>query len=334
MKILIVGGTGTISYYVVKACIKEDMEVHVLNRGNHPDRMQTGANYIKGDINNNSQMRLILKNEYYDAVIQFVGFSVKDVKRDMDLFKGKTNQYIFISSASVYQKPVTHYPITEQTPLDNPYWDYAQNKIKCEEYLNEVKDLNVTIVRPSHTYDERMIVANMVSWQHEYGHIHRLLNGKPIIVPGDGTSLWTLTHAEDFAHSFISLIGNKKAYNQAYQITSEEVYTWDQLTHILAKALGVKAKIIHIPTDFIIKYMPEMEGPLLGDKTWSAIFDNTKIKSMTSHYRSNIRYEDVVDQVINYYKQNQNMKLVNEKYELAYDEIIEQYNYAFKGETR
>lgn len=326
MKVLIIGGTGTISYYVVKECLSRNMDVFVLNRGNHPSRMQEGVRHIKADINDTKTVGDLLENHYFNTVIEFVGFVEKDVLRDVEMFREKTDQYIFISSASAYQKPVKIYPMTEETPLSNPFWSYSQNKIKCEMFLKEVKDLNITIVRPSHTYDERMIVANMVRWQYEYAHIQRLLNGKPVIVPGDGTSLWTLTHAEDFAHSFVSLIGNKKTYGQAYQITSEEVYTWDQLTHILANALGVKAKIIHIPTDVIINHIPEMEGPLLGDKTWSAIFDNSKIKSLTKDYRSKIRYEDVVEKVINHYDQQTDLKCISQTYEKLYDQLIKAYH--------
>ena len=325
MKILIIGGTGTISTYVVDKCLKLGMDVTIMNRGRSNKPLQKDAKWIIGDINNEQEVSELLEDKHYDSVIQFVAFTKNQVERDVRLFKGKTDQYIFISSASAYHKPVEDYPITENTPLHNPYWEYSRNKIACEEYLNKVKDLNVTIVRPSHTYDNKMIMAVMTRWGYDYAHIQRLLDGKPIIVPGDGTNVWTITHASDFANSFVYLIGNKKAYNDVFHITGNKLYTWDQLTNILAKELGVKPNIVHIPSDFIIKYMPEMEGPLLGDKSWSAIFDNSKIKSISKEYTSNIGYEDVVKNVIKYYKENPDTHKISQDYEVLYDKVVEIY---------
>ncbi|MBN2300190.1 MAG: hypothetical protein JXC31_03270, partial [Acholeplasmataceae bacterium] len=196
--------------------------------------------------------------------------------------------------------------------------------------LNNVKDLNITIVRPSHTYDNKMIMAIMSRWQFEYAHIKRLIENKPIIIPGDGTSVWTITHAADFANSFVYLIGNKKAYNEVFHITGEKLYTWEQLTNITAKALGVKANIIHIPTDFIVQNMPEMVGPLLGDKSWSAIFDNSKIKTISKEYTSKIGYEDVIDDVIKYYKEHVELQKISDDYEKLYDKTIKLYQNQIK----
>jgi nucleoside-diphosphate-sugar epimerase len=329
MKILIIGGTGTISTYVVSKCLEMKMNVTVMNRGSHNDSMPNGVKLIVGNINDEEETKKLLSDKYFDSVIQFVAFTKEHVERDVRLFKGKTDQYIFISSASAYHKPVEDYPFTEKTPLLNPYWDYSRNKIACEEYLNKVNDLNVTIVRPSHTYDNRMIMAIMSRWQFEYAHIKRLIDGLPIIIPGDGTSVWTITHASDFANSFVYLIGNKQAYNEVFHITGAKLYTWEQLTNILAKALGVKANIIHIPTDFIIKHMPEMEGPLLGDKSWSAIFDNSKIKSISKEYTSKIGYEDVVEDVVKYYEENVKLQRISKDFENLYDETIKLYQNKF-----
>jgi nucleoside-diphosphate-sugar epimerase len=325
MNILIIGGTGTISTYVVDKCLQLGMDVTIMNRGNSNKTLPKGTKSIIGDINNEQETSELLKDKHYDSVIQFVAFTASQVERDVRLFKGKTDQYIFISSASAYHKPVEDYPITEKTSLKNPYWEYSRNKIACEEYLKNVKDLNVTIVRPSHTYDNKMIMAVMTRWGYDYAHIQRLLDGKPIIVPGDGTNVWTITHASDFANSFVYLIGNKKAYNDVFHITGNKLYTWDQLTNILAKELGVKPNIIHIPSDLIIKYMPEMEGPLLGDKSWSAIFDNSKIKSISKEYTSKIGYEDVVKDVIRYYKENPDTHKISQDYEVLYDKVVEIY---------
>ncbi|MFP4286736.1 MAG: SDR family oxidoreductase [Candidatus Izemoplasmataceae bacterium] len=325
MNVLIIGGTGIISTYVVKKARSMGYDVTVFNRGSSNEALPDGVSIIQGDINNFDEASALLKDKRYDSVIEFVAFTPDQVKRDIKLFKGKTKQYIFISSASAYHKPVEDYPIKETTPLHNPYWDYSHNKILCEEYLKTVNDMNVTIVRPSHTYNNKMIMAVMTRWQHEYAHVKRLIEGKPIIIPGDGTSVWTITHAKDFANSFVYLMGNEKAYNDTFHITGEILYTWEQLTNIMAKALNVKANIIHIPSDFIIKHMPEMEGPLLGDKSWSAIFDNTKIKAISKEYTSTIRYEDVIDDVINYYKNHPELQLISNEYERLYDETIKAY---------
>ena len=325
MKILIIGGTGTISTYVVKKCLDIGMNLTIFNRGRNKELIPDNVQLIIGDINNEEEAHILLKDSYYDAVIQFVAFTEEQVKRDVRLFKDITNQYIFISSASAYQKPVEDYPMTEETPLVNPYWDYSRSKIACETYLNSVEDMNITIVRPSHTYDNKMIMAVMTRWQYEYAHIQRLIDGKPIIIPGDGTSVWTITHASDFANSFVYLIGNKRAYNDVFHITGSQLYTWDQLTHIIADALNVKANIVHIPTDFIVKYMPEMVGPLLGDKSWSAVFDNSKIKSISQEYTSIIKYEDVIKDVIQYYRDNKKAQRISDEYEMLYDNVIKLY---------
>jgi len=325
MKILIIGGTGTISTEVVKKSIKMGYDVTILNRGNKNHDIPKGVNVIIGDINDEKKMLEILKGYFFDVVIDFVAFKKNQVERDIRLFSERANQYIFISSASAYQKPVVDYPITEETPLDNPYWEYSRDKIACEEYLKSVKNIAVTIVRPSHTYDSKMIMAPVTRWQSEYAHIKRLKEGKPVIIPGDGTNVWTITHARDFANSFVYLFGNKKAYNEVFHITSNILYTWDMLTKIIAKALDVEAKIIHIPSDFIVSHLPELEGSLLGDKSWSAIFDNSKIKSISREYTSQIRYEDVIDDVIEYYERNKDKQVVSDDFEEAYDHLIDIY---------
>lgn len=325
MNVLVIGGTGIISTYVVKKCLSMGMEITVLNRGNKADSLPAGVSQLIGDINNETESKALLEGKHYDCVIQFVAFTVDQVKRDVRLFQGKTNQYIFISSASAYQKPVQDYPITEQTPLDNPYWEYSRNKAACETYLTQQKDLTTTIIRPSHTYNNQMIMVPVARWGYEYAHIKRLIEGLPVIIPGDGTSLWTITHASDFANSFVYVIGNPNTYHQTYHITAEKYYTWEQLTHITASALGVKANIIHIPSDFIIRHIREMEGPLLGDKTWSTIFDNSKIKSISKDYTSIVGYEDVVQDVIQYYQTYKNNQKVSLEFESLYDHVIKEY---------
>ena len=325
MKVLIIGGTGTISTYVVDKCLKMQMDITIMNRGTHNESLPKGVKTIIGDINDEIAASTLLQGKHFDSVIEFVAFTKEQVERDIRLFKGRTDQYIFISSASAYQKPVEDYPITEKTSLINPYWEYSQNKIACEDYLNTVNDIPVTIVRPSHTYNNKMIMAVMTRWGNEYAHIKRLKEHKPIIIPGDGTSLWTITHASDFANSFVYLIGNPKAYGEVYHITGNKLYTWEQLTNILAKELNVTPHYIHIPTDIIVRYMPEMIGPLWGDKAWSVIFDNTKIKSISHSYTSLVGYEDIAHDVITYYETHPKEQRVSETYEQLYDALIEDF---------
>ncbi|MGE4321104.1 MAG: SDR family oxidoreductase [Acholeplasmataceae bacterium] len=325
MKVLMIGGTGIISTEVVKKSLSLGYEVTILNRGTHNDEVPDGVEIIVGHIKHEEEINQLLKGRYFDTIIEFIGFTVDDIKRDVKLFKDKCDQYIFISSASAYQKPVKDYPITEETPLDNPYWEYSKNKADCETYLKTVSDFNWTIVRPSHTYNNKMIMSIVSWWGAEYAHIKRLKEGRPVIIPGDGTSLWTITHASDFANSFVYLFGNKKTYHEIYHITGERVYTWERLTEIMANALGVKANVVHIPTDEIVKDFPELEGPLLGDKTWSAIFDNSKIKGISKAYTSHIGYEDVVDQVIAYYEEHKEIQHIDDHFEERYDQLINKY---------
>ena len=326
MNVLIIGGTGIISTYVVKKCLAMGMSITIMNRGTHNEDIPKGAKVIVSDINQEVETAKVLEGLSFDTVIDFIAYVPEHIKRDVRLFKGKTIQYIFISSASAYQKPVEDYPITEKTPLINPYWEYSRNKAACEDYLKTVDDFEVTVVRPSHTYNNKMIMAVMTRWGFEYAHMKRLMDGKPIIIPGDGTSVWTITHASDFANSFVYLIGNPKAYGEAFHITGNKLYTWEQLTKIMANALGVKPKIVHIPSNVIISHMPEMEGPLWGDKSWSAIFDNSKIQSISKEYTSIVGYEDVVHDVIRYYQSHPEKQTISEDYEKLYDELILKYS--------
>jgi len=325
MKILLIGGTGKISLEVVNRAIELNMDVTVLNRGNHVSKLPKSVHLLIADYYNDEEVLNVLKDKYFDVVIQFIAYNVKDVKRDIKLLSNHCKQYIFISSASAYKKPLPHHPITEDIPLDNPYWAYSKNKAKAEKYLHTVTNLAVTIVRPSHTYDSHTLLVVMKKDGYPYAHLKRLIEHKPIIIPDDGKNLWTVTHAIDFAQSFVDLIGNEKAYHQTYHITSEKHYTWEQLTQLMADVLHVKPNIIHIPTDFIIKYMPYMEGPLLGDKAWQAIFDNQKIKDLSKNYRSQIGYEDCVKDVVDYYLKDESLHKIDLEFEKTYDMIIEKY---------
>ena len=290
MKVLFIGGTGNISTAVSRLAVACGIDLYLLNRGTRPVEI-AGAKSIVGDINDVPAVSAALVGEQFDAVVNWIAFTPVDIERDIALFAGKTKQYIFISSASAYQKPLLHPIVTESTPLYNPYWDYSQKKIACEERLNQAyreSDFPITIVRPSLTYDTVFPLA-IGSWN-DYTMVDRMKRGQKIIVHGDGTSLWTITHSEDFAKGFIGLLGHPQAIGQAFHITSDELLTWDQIYQSVASAAGVKANIVHIPSDFIGRFDAFTRGCLLGDKAVSAIFDNTKIKTFVPDFVATIPF--------------------------------------------
>jgi nucleoside-diphosphate-sugar epimerase len=326
MKVLFIGGTGNISTYVSRLCIQKGIELYLLNRGTRNVDIP-GVQIINGDISKPEQIIPLLKEHKWDAVVNWIAFNVKDIERDIDLFSSKTKQYIFISSASAYQKPPSHPVITESTPLYNPYWDYSQNKIACEERLNheyQNKNFPVTIVRPSLTYDTVLPVI-MGGWT-EYTIIDRIRKGKEIIVHGDGSSLWVVTHAEDFAKGFVGLIGHQQAIGHSFHITSDEVLTWDQIYHALAEAVGVEANIVHISSDFIVKYEKSLLGSLLGDKSYSVIFDNTKIKTFVPDYVATIPFSRGIKRTVAWFEAESKRQIINEESNKMIDSILRVYN--------
>jgi nucleoside-diphosphate-sugar epimerase len=324
MKVLFIGGTGNISTAVSKRCIDLELDLFLLNRGSGD--LPTGSNHIQADINNTKQVQDAIENHTWDVVVNWIAFTEEEVLRDIQLFKGKTGQYIFISSASAYQKPPSNYIITESTPLHNPFWKYSQDKIACEERLMiafRESRFPVTIVRPSHTYDT-VIPVVYGGWQ-EYTIIDRIKKGQKIIVHGDGTSLWTLTHSEDFAKGFCGLIGNPKAIGESFHITSDEVFNWNQIYNIVAEAAGREPKIVHISSDFIIKVVPEHRGRLLGDKSESAVFDNSKIKSFVPDYKSTIPFREGIKRTLAWFEEDPKRQLIRETTVEMLDRIIEKY---------
>ncbi|MBR6238269.1 MAG: SDR family oxidoreductase [Lachnospiraceae bacterium] len=296
---LFIGGTGTISTAVVKRLVNElNWEVWVLNRGNRSGVLPEGVKQIVADINDEKAVLDKIGDITFDAVCEFIGFTVDQVKRDVRLFEGKTKQYIYISSASAYHKPAARYTITEGTALANPYWQYSRDKIECEEYLMQKyreDGFPVTIVRPSHTYDERNVPLGVHGKNGFYQVIKRMQEGKPVIIQGDGSSLWTLTWNADFAIGFTGLMGNRAAIGEAFQITSDETLTWDQIYQTIADALGVKLNAYHVATDYLIavgdKYGYDFTGSLKGDKSVSVVFDNTKLKRAVPDMATNVRFD-------------------------------------------
>lgn len=308
MKALFIGGTGTISMAIVRRLAEDPLwEVWVMNRGNREDELPKGVHQIIADIHNEADVQEKIKDMTFDTVCEFIGFHVEDVERDWRLFAGKTKQYIYISSASAYHKPAASYVITEGTPLANPYWQYSRDKIASEEFLMEkyrTEGFPVTIVRPSHTYDERHIPLGVHGKNGYWQVIKRMLDGKPVIIQGDGSSLWTLTFNEDFAIGFTGLMGNRHAVGEAFQITGDETLTWNQIYQTIADALDVELKPYYVSSDFLAatgdKYGFDFTGSLIGDKAVSVVFDNSKLKRAVPDMRTTVRFDQGVRRALNY----------------------------------
>ncbi len=308
MKALFIGGTGTISMAIVRRLAeKTDWEVWLLNRGRRAADVPEGVRTITADMNNEADVAEKLQGMFFDTVCEFIGFTPDQVERDWRLFKDKTRQYIYISSASAYLKPAASYVITEGTTLANPYWEYSRNKIACEEFLmkkHREEGFPVTIVRPSHTYDERSVPMAAHGRNGSWQVIRRIMDGKPVIIPGDGSSLWTLTFNTDFARGFVGLMGNRHAIGEAFQITGDETLTWDQIYNTVADALGKKLVPYHVSADFLAetgkKYGYDYAGELLGDKSVSVVFDNRKLKRAVPDMKATVPFHAGVRKALDY----------------------------------
>ncbi|HEX7434098.1 MAG TPA: SDR family oxidoreductase [Anaerolineaceae bacterium] len=325
MKVLFIGGTGIISTAVSKQAIAQGIELYHLNRGSHP-AVLPGSNRLTADVHQLEDARKVLQDLEFDVVVDWIAYAPEDIERDLSLFRGRTLQFVFISSASAYQKPPVNYLITESTPLYNPYWQYSQNKIACEERLLTAyreEGFPVTIVRPSLTYDPNFPIA-IGGWGC-YTLADRLKKGLPIIVHGDGSSLWVVTHSDDFARGFLGLLGNPQTLGHAFHITSDEVLTWDQIYQTIAGALGVEPRIVHIPSDFIARVAPQLSGTLLGDKTWSAVFDNTKIKSFVPGFQAVIPFRDGIRRTLAWFAADGKRQRIDEAVNAEMDHILKAY---------
>jgi nucleoside-diphosphate-sugar epimerase len=325
LRVLFIGGTGDISTSVSKLAIEDGVDLYLLNRGKTKINLP-GATVIHGNIHHSEAVKQAIEDQQFDAVVNWIAFVPEDVKRDVDLFRGKTKQYIFISSASAYHKPPLHPVVTESTLLHNPYLEYSRNKAACEEYLMSIyrqEGFPVTVVRPSHTYATH--IPSIIGGDSPYALAERLLNGWPVIVHGDGSSLWTVTHAEDFAKGFVGLLGNPQAIGQAVHITSDESLNWNQIHYIISDALGVEANIIHIPSDFIARVNPGIGAGLLGDKTWSVIFDNTKIKTLVPGFKATIPFYQGIRKVLAWFDADEQRKYVDKAVHDQIDNIIRAY---------
>ncbi len=325
MKVLFIGGTGNISSAVSRLAVARGIDLYHLNRGTSGVTIP-GVKNITGDISKPETLKGELNKHQWDCVVNWIAFTPEDMERDFTLFAGKTRQYIFISSASCYQTPLLHPLITESTPLYNPLWDYSNNKIKCEDFLTQKyreEGFPITIVRPSLTYETVIPIA--IGGFKEFTTAQRIRDGKKIIVHGDGKSLWTVTHAEDFAKGFIGLMGNFQAIGHAFHITSDEILSWDNIYRILAEALGQEAQIVHIASDFICKIEPAFTGTLLADKAESVIFDNSKIKSFVPGFQATIPFSEGIRRTLRWLDENPQRKIVNPKTDEAIERILAAY---------
>ncbi|NGZ76409.1 SDR family oxidoreductase [Saccharibacillus alkalitolerans] len=304
MKALFIGGTGTISTEITKLLLEQGHELYLLNRGNRNDGLPEGAKILKGDIGDEAKVTELIADLEFDVVADFIAFVPEHVERDYRLFKDKTKQYIFISSASAYQSPPSDYRITEGTPLANPFWEYSRNKIACEDYLMKQyreQGFPVTIVRPSHTYSERSVPVGVHGSRGPWQVLKRMREGKPIIIHGDGTSLWTVTHSRDFAKGFAGLMGNIHATGDSVHITSDESVTWNQIHEIIASELGVKPNFLHVPSIFLDACSDEdYRGSLLGDKANTVVFDNAKLKRLVPEFVATTRADQGLREAVRF----------------------------------
>jgi nucleoside-diphosphate-sugar epimerase len=327
MKILFIGGTGIISTASAALAAKHGFDITLLIRGLHSSQLPPSVKTLIADVNDPALPRK-LEHESFDAVVDWIAFTPADIERDLKLFRRRTRQFVFISSASAYQKPQTHYLITESTPLANPYWEYARNKIGCEERLMLAyrdQGFPVTIVRPSLTYGDTQIPLVLNSWQQSYTAVDRMIRGEKMVVPGDGTSLWVVTHNSDFAKGLVGLLGHEQAIGQAFHITSDEVLTWDQLYRTVGAAVGVEPQLVHIPSDFIAACIPEKQGTLIGDKSVSVVFDNSKIKRFVPSYRATTTFAEGIRQSLAWFNADPSRQQIDHQVNATLDKLIGAY---------
>ena len=324
MRVLFIGGSGIISSACARAAVGQGIELFALNRGLTTHRpLPDQVTVLHGDIRDPASARAALAGREFDAVVDWVAFTPGQVRADIELFRGRTGQYVFISSASAYQTPPSRIPVTESTPLRNPYWQYSRDKIGCEDLLTAAyreHGFPATIVRPSHTYDK-----TLVPFDGGWTVLGRMRQGKPVVVHGDGTSLWTLTHHEDFARGFVPLLGHPRVIGEAFHITSDDVLTWDQITHALAAALGVTADIVHVPSDVIATADPEWGAGLLGDKTHSMVFDNSKLRGVVPGWRALIPFERGAREIVRWYLEDPSRQQTDARIDEAMDKLAGAY---------
>jgi nucleoside-diphosphate-sugar epimerase len=336
MKILFIGGTGIISTACTALAAERGMDVTLLTRGQRKAQLPAGVKTLIADVNDLALAQKFAQSTF-DAVVDWIAFTPADIERDLNLFRGRTRQFVFISSTSAYQKPQKHYLMTESTPLANPYWEYARQKIACEERLMQAyrhEGFPVTIVRPSLTYGDTLIPLVLNSWQKSYTAVDRMIRGQKMVLPGDGTSLWVVTHNTDFAKGLVGLLGQERAVGEVFHITSDEVLTWDQLFRIVGDAAGVEPKLVHIASDFIAACIPEKKGTLLGDKSVSVVFDNSKIKRFVPDYRATTTFAEGMRKTLAWFDADPCRKEIDQQVNATMDKLIVAYEKNFDEAAR
>lgn len=329
MKVLLVGGTGIISTAITRQLCEQGHDLTLLNRGNRNDGIPESAKTIEADINDAAGL---LEDMRFDVAADFIAFTREHVERDYKLFRGRVGQYIFISSASAYQKPPVSPYTDESTPLVNPYWQYSRNKADCEQYLFKrfrEDGFPITIVRPSHTYGDTSVPLALHGNGGQWQVLERMRQGKPVIVHGDGSSLWTVTHNSDFAKGFIGLMNNPHAIGQAVHITSDELLTWNQIHEIVARQLGASYKPCYVPSDIIAKageeYGYDFRGALLGDKANSVIFDNSKLKRLVPGFAATVRFDQGMARTIPNILSKPEYHVPDEQFDEFCDKLCKRY---------
>jgi len=333
MRALFIGGTGIISTACTALAAERGIDLTILTRGRHAANLPPGVKTLTLDIDDPSAASA-LASASFDSVVQWTAYVPTHIERDLRLFRGRTGQYIFISSASAYQKPPTHYLITESTPLANPYWQYSRDKIACEERLTQAcreEGFPITIVRPSLTYGDTQVTLPVNSWARSYTVVDRMRRGKKVIVPGDGTSLWVITHNTDFAKGLVGLMGLPQAIGHAFHITGDEVMSWDQYYRIVAEAAGAEPRLVHITSDFISACLPDSLGSLTGDKSVSTVFDNTKIKRFVPGFCATVPYAQGVRRTLAWFDADPARKLIDAEADAAWDKLLDAYEYGTRA---
>lgn len=329
MRVLFIGGTGNLSTACTAEALAHGFEVVHLNRGRHPEKTMPGVTTLHADIRDATSVKSALSGRHFDSIVQFIAFRPEHVAQDLELFAGKTGQYLFIGTASAYRKPPRKLPITEDTPLENPYWEYSRLKIDCERLIGRAapaKNLPYTIVRPSHTYDDGWVPSCFGSAS--YGVAWRLSERLPVVVPGDGQSVWTLTHASDFAVGLVGLLGNPAALGEAFHITSDEHLTWDEIHRTIAGFFGVEPHLVHVPSDFVAEFLPERAAGWLGDKATSAIFDNSKLRAAVPGFSPRVSFADGIRRSLAWFDAHPDLKAADPAVDAEIDEILRRWNVA------
>lgn len=326
MKVLFIGGTGIISSACAQLALEQGIELYLLNRGQSFRPSPPGAKVLHGDVRDPSVADL-LAGQTFDVVVNYIAFTLPHIETDLRLFHGRTAQYIFISSASAYHKPVRHLPITESTPLHNPFWAYSRAKAACEERLLQAyRDVGfpMTIVRPSHTYDRTLLPMHG-----RYTMVDRMRRDLPVLVHGDGTSLWVLTHHRDFARGFVGLLGNPAALGEAFHITSDEALPWNEIYRLVGHAAGVEPRLVHVPSEFIAAFDVDFGSSLLGDKAHSVIFENSKIKRLVPGFQATIPFHEGIREIMDYYDADPARQVIDEPFNQLLDRILGAYGRAW-----